>query len=67
MVMICEPEQKRTGPVAYPCVACGSLVGFEQVYCANCLAEIRAGFHSDRLLTERMAIERVLAEIERAA
>jgi predicted Fe-S protein YdhL (DUF1289 family) len=37
MAMTSEPQLKRKGSVAYPCVACGSLVDFDQVYCAPCL------------------------------
>jgi len=37
MPVIIEIQVKRKGPVAYPCIACGSPVGFEQVYCAACL------------------------------
>jgi predicted nucleic acid-binding Zn ribbon protein len=37
MVMNCEAQPRRTGRVAYPCIACGSPVEPGQVYCAVCL------------------------------
>jgi hypothetical protein len=57
-----EPVPRRAGPVSYPCVACGSLVAFSEVYCDACLRAIRNGSpRPDRY------IDRILAEIERAA
>ena len=37
MVMNCEAQPRRTGRVAYPCIACGSPVEIGQVYCPCCL------------------------------
>lgn len=37
MIMTCEAQPRRACPVAFPCIACGSAVAFEQVYCASCL------------------------------
>ena len=60
MLMACEPQPTRKGPVSYPCVACGSMVMFDQVYCPTCLNAIRYGIpQPDRFM------ERILAEIDR--
>jgi predicted Fe-S protein YdhL (DUF1289 family) len=68
MIVSNEVQPRRTGPVAYPCIACGSLVGFEQVYCAGCLraaTDHQAREHRD----PDAVIERVWLrdQIERAA
>ena len=46
MSAICEVQPRRTAKVAYPCIACGSPVGFEQAYCAGCL---RAAADQERI------------------
>jgi hypothetical protein len=58
--MPCETQPTRKGPISYPCVACGSMVSFDQVYCEECLKAIRYGVpRPDGFM------ERILAEIER--
>jgi hypothetical protein len=62
MPMLCEPQPTRKGPVSYPCVACGSLVDFDQVYCPDCLKQIRYGIprpdlYLDRILNELEQME----------
>jgi len=60
MLMPCETQPTRKGLISYPCVACGSMVMFEAVYCPECLRAIRYGIpRRDRFM------ERILAEIER--
>jgi hypothetical protein len=62
MIVMVEPQPTRTGPVSYPCVACGSAVTFEQVYCADCLRAIRNGCpRSDNFAN------RILAELDRTS
>ena len=46
MIMISEAQPRRACPVAFPCIACGSPVAFEQVYCASCL---RAAADQERI------------------
>ena len=54
------PHIERSTAISYPCVACGSLVDFEEIYCADCLKAIRNGAPRP----DRYA-ERILAELER--
>jgi len=62
MLMPCETQPTRKGPISYPCVACGSMVLFAAVYCPNCLWAIRYGLpRPDRFM------DRILAEIDRYA
>jgi len=59
MLMPCETQPTRKGQISYPCVACGSMVMFEAVYCPDCLRAIRYGIpRQDRFM------ERILAEID---
>lgn len=60
MLMPCKAQPTRKGPISYPCVACGSMVLFEAVYCPKCLWNIRYGLpRPDRFM------DRILAEIDR--
>jgi len=60
MLMLCETQPTRKGPISYPCVACGSMVRFDQVYCPECLRAIRYGIpRQDRFM------DRIQAEIDR--
>jgi hypothetical protein len=65
MIMTCEAQPRRTCPVAFPCIACGSPTAFEQVYCAACLRAADAQGHRDPdAIAERQWLR---DQIERAA